>query len=55
LKSSETADAADASAPDIVPDLGAESGIVKTIGSGVEGDPGTGLLGVMRDEVGKRI
>lgn len=55
LKSSETADAATASRPAIVPGLGALSGIVKTMGSGVGGAPATGFEGGIIEFRGKRI
>ncbi len=54
LKSSETADAAAASRPLMVPGLGALSGMVKTRGSGVGGEPGAGFEGVYIEFLGKR-
>lgn len=39
----------------MTPGLGAESAMVNTSGSGMGGDPGTGLEGVMRELCGKRM
>ncbi len=44
---SDTAAAVAASWPPIDPGFGAESGMVKTIGSGIGGAPATGRAGVM--------
>jgi len=55
LKSSDTLAAVEESAPEIVPGLGAASGIVKTRGSGGEGAEAEGLEGGMLDFLGKRI
>jgi len=38
-----------------VPGLGAVSGIVKTMGSGIGGEPGLGREGVILEFLGKRI
>ncbi len=43
------------SRPEMAPALGAESGIVKTSGSGTDGAPGVGLFGVMIEEEGKSM
>lgn len=55
LKSSETDDAVELSAPLMVPGLGAASGTVNTIGSGVAGDDAEGFAGVMMEFLGKRM
>jgi hypothetical protein len=43
------------SSPLMVPGLGAVSGMVKTMGSGIGGAPGAGREGVMLDVRGKRM
>jgi hypothetical protein len=55
LKSSETAEAAAESEPEMVPGLGALSEIVKTSGSGTGGLPGLGFAGVIIEDLGKRM
>ena len=55
LKASDTAAAAPACVPAIVPGFGALSGIVKTSGSKIGGLPGMGLDGVMVEEVGNSM
>jgi hypothetical protein len=55
LKSSETEAAAELSEPPMVPGLGAASGMVNTMGSGVGVEDAEGFAGVMIEFLGKSM